>query len=51
MRNSWKKDECYARYGVNGSICSFIMYLSEVSPLFEFVTNFSESIISIYVVR
>jgi len=30
MRNSWKLDRCYADYGVNGSICSFIIYLSEV---------------------
>ena len=26
----WKSDPCYASYGVDGSDCSFVMYLSEV---------------------
>jgi len=32
MRQFWKSDACYEKdHGVNGSICSFIIYLSEVS--------------------
>lgn len=32
MRQFWKSDPCYEKdHGVNGSICSFIVYLSEVS--------------------
>ena len=27
----WKSDPCYGSYGVDGSVCSFIMYLSEVT--------------------
>ncbi|ESP01772.1 hypothetical protein LOTGIDRAFT_172419 [Lottia gigantea] len=30
MKTMWKSDKCYASYGVDGSDCSFIMYLSEV---------------------
>lgn len=31
MRQFWKSDSCYEKdHGVNGSICSFIVYLSEV---------------------
>eukprot|EP00794_Sanderia_malayensis_P017569 gene17569-19321_t len=30
MKTHWKVDPCYASFGVNGSICSFIKYLSEV---------------------
>lgn len=31
MRQFWKTDKCYEQdHGVNGSICSFIIYLSEV---------------------
>ncbi|XP_072139204.1 alpha-1,6-mannosylglycoprotein 6-beta-N-acetylglucosaminyltransferase A-like isoform X1 [Mobula birostris] len=30
MKEMWKSEPCYASYGVNGSICSFILYLSEV---------------------
>ncbi|EDO49391.1 predicted protein [Nematostella vectensis] len=31
MRNFWKTHECYAKdHGVNGTICSFLVYLSEV---------------------
>ena len=26
----WQSDPCYASYGVDGSECSFLMYLSEV---------------------
>ena len=32
MRQFWKSDPCYEKdHGVNGTICSFIVYLSEVS--------------------
>ena len=31
MRNFWKSDPCYAENGVDGSECSFRVYLSEVS--------------------
>ncbi|KAJ8320432.1 hypothetical protein KUTeg_002019 [Tegillarca granosa] len=30
MKEMWKSDPCYASYGVDGSECSFVMYLSEV---------------------
>ena len=30
MRQMWKSDPCYSSYGVDGSECSFVMYLSEV---------------------
>ena len=30
----WKSDPCYEAHGVDGSDCSFIMYLSEVRWLF-----------------
>ncbi|XP_051873036.1 alpha-1,6-mannosylglycoprotein 6-beta-N-acetylglucosaminyltransferase A-like isoform X2 [Pristis pectinata] len=30
MNEMWKSEPCYASYGVNGSLCSFIKYLSEV---------------------
>ncbi|XP_033107828.1 alpha-1,6-mannosylglycoprotein 6-beta-N-acetylglucosaminyltransferase A-like [Anneissia japonica] len=30
MRKMWKTDKCYADFGVNGTQCSFIIYLSEV---------------------
>lgn len=30
MRLMWKSDPCYEAHGVDGSDCSFIMYLSEV---------------------
>ena len=33
----WKSDPCYASYGVDGSVCSFIMFLSEVSRLQPFI--------------
>ena len=31
MKNMWRSDPCYAEYGVDGSTCSFFIYLSEVS--------------------
>ena len=32
MRQFWRSDPCYEKdHGVNGSVCSFIIYLSEVS--------------------
>ncbi|CAL1588952.1 unnamed protein product [Knipowitschia caucasica] len=30
MRARWTSDPCYAYYGVDGSDCSFLIYLSEV---------------------
>ncbi|KAG8125117.1 hypothetical protein E2320_020363, partial [Naja naja] len=30
MKDMWKSDPCYASYGVDGSTCSFFIYLSEV---------------------
>eukprot|EP00057_Strongylocentrotus_purpuratus_P009231 XP_011663705.1 PREDICTED: alpha-1,6-mannosylglycoprotein 6-beta-N-acetylglucosaminyltransferase A-like [Strongylocentrotus purpuratus] len=30
MRQMWKSDSCYAQYGVDGTECSFRVYLSEV---------------------
>ncbi|XP_046542925.1 alpha-1,6-mannosylglycoprotein 6-beta-N-acetylglucosaminyltransferase A-like isoform X1 [Haliotis rubra] len=30
MSKMWKSDPCYATYGVDGSDCSYVMYLSEV---------------------
>ena len=30
MRGHWKTDPCYAHYGVDGSECSFRVYLSEL---------------------
>ncbi|KAM9304771.1 alpha-1,6-mannosylglycoprotein 6-beta-N-acetylglucosaminyltransferase A [Gastrophryne carolinensis] len=30
MKDMWRSDACYSNYGVDGSICSFFIYLSEV---------------------
>ncbi|XP_072118250.1 alpha-1,6-mannosylglycoprotein 6-beta-N-acetylglucosaminyltransferase A [Mobula birostris] len=30
MKTMWRSDPCYASYGVDGSVCSFFIYLSEV---------------------
>nr|XP_006636301.1 PREDICTED: alpha-1,6-mannosylglycoprotein 6-beta-N-acetylglucosaminyltransferase A [Lepisosteus oculatus] len=30
MKDMWRSDPCYASYGVDGSLCSFFIYLSEV---------------------
>nr|XP_020865078.1 alpha-1,6-mannosylglycoprotein 6-beta-N-acetylglucosaminyltransferase A isoform X2 [Phascolarctos cinereus] len=30
MKDMWRTDPCYANYGVDGSTCSFFIYLSEV---------------------
>lgn len=30
MKDMWRSDPCYAEYGVDGSTCSFFIYLSEV---------------------
>uniref|UniRef100_A0A3Q3J8U0 alpha-1,6-mannosyl-glycoprotein 6-beta-N-acetylglucosaminyltransferase n=1 Tax=Monopterus albus TaxID=43700 RepID=A0A3Q3J8U0_MONAL len=30
MKEMWRSDSCYANYGVDGSTCSFFIYLSEV---------------------
>ncbi|XP_069769993.1 alpha-1,6-mannosylglycoprotein 6-beta-N-acetylglucosaminyltransferase A-like [Narcine bancroftii] len=37
MNEMWKSEPCYANYGVNGSICSFIKYLSEVENFCPFL--------------
>lgn len=29
MKDMWKTDPCYSSYGVNGSLCSILIYLSE----------------------
>lgn len=31
MKEMWRSDSCYGNYGVDGSTCSFFIYLSEVS--------------------
>ncbi|OCT60971.1 hypothetical protein XELAEV_18046997mg [Xenopus laevis] len=31
MKDMWRSDVCYSNYGVDGSTCSFFIYLSEVS--------------------
>uniref|UniRef100_A0A667X3W9 alpha-1,6-mannosyl-glycoprotein 6-beta-N-acetylglucosaminyltransferase n=1 Tax=Myripristis murdjan TaxID=586833 RepID=A0A667X3W9_9TELE len=45
MKDMWRSDSCYANYGVDGSTCSFFIYLSEVSPAcircFECNANFN----------
>lgn len=33
MKEMWRSDSCYSNYGVDGSTCSFFIYLSEVSPV------------------
>lgn len=33
MKEMWRSDSCYSSYGVDGSTCSFFIYLSEVSTL------------------
>lgn len=33
MKEMWRSDSCYGNYGVDGSTCSFFIYLSEVSPV------------------
>uniref|UniRef100_A0A914ZVG1 alpha-1,6-mannosyl-glycoprotein 6-beta-N-acetylglucosaminyltransferase n=2 Tax=Parascaris univalens TaxID=6257 RepID=A0A914ZVG1_PARUN len=30
MKEGWKSHSCYAEHGVDGSLCSFVIYLSEV---------------------
>ncbi|XP_030627818.1 alpha-1,6-mannosylglycoprotein 6-beta-N-acetylglucosaminyltransferase A [Chanos chanos] len=30
MKDMWRSDACYSNYGVDGSTCSFFIYLSEV---------------------
>ncbi|XP_013421289.1 alpha-1,6-mannosylglycoprotein 6-beta-N-acetylglucosaminyltransferase A isoform X1 [Lingula anatina] len=46
MKGHWKSDKCYSNLGVDGSVCSFIIYLSEVEnwcPKFPWRLNVSES--------
>ena len=35
MEQFWSSDSKYASHGVDGSLCSFITYLSEVSSYVE----------------
>uniref|UniRef100_A0A8C2BDM6 alpha-1,6-mannosyl-glycoprotein 6-beta-N-acetylglucosaminyltransferase n=1 Tax=Cyprinus carpio TaxID=7962 RepID=A0A8C2BDM6_CYPCA len=35
MKDMWRSDPCYSNYGVDGSTCSFFIYLSEVRSLRE----------------
>ncbi|XP_029315211.1 alpha-1,6-mannosylglycoprotein 6-beta-N-acetylglucosaminyltransferase A-like [Cottoperca gobio] len=30
LKEMWRTDPCYVSYGVNGSLCSFLIYLSEI---------------------
>ncbi|XP_047456144.1 alpha-1,6-mannosylglycoprotein 6-beta-N-acetylglucosaminyltransferase A-like isoform X1 [Mugil cephalus] len=30
MKEMWRSDPCYGSHGVNGSLCSFLIYLSEI---------------------
>ncbi|XP_049905860.1 alpha-1,6-mannosylglycoprotein 6-beta-N-acetylglucosaminyltransferase A-like [Epinephelus moara] len=32
MKDMWRTDPCYSSHGVNGSLCSFLFYLSEIEP-------------------
>ena len=38
MEEMWKTDPCYASHGINGSLCSIIIYLSEVPEWLQFHT-------------
>ena len=41
MRQFWKSDPCYEKeHGVNGTICSFIVYLSEASGTFKWHSEY-----------
>uniref|UniRef100_A0A8C1Q7U4 alpha-1,6-mannosyl-glycoprotein 6-beta-N-acetylglucosaminyltransferase n=1 Tax=Cyprinus carpio TaxID=7962 RepID=A0A8C1Q7U4_CYPCA len=48
MKDMWRSDPCYSNYGVDGSTCSFFIYLSEVRshiclfPQTEIRTSFDE---------
>jgi len=33
MKENWKSNQKYAESGINGSLCSILVYLSEVSKL------------------
>lgn len=39
MKDMWHTDSCYGNYGVDGSTCSFFIYLSEVSRVCVFIVN------------
>uniref|UniRef100_A0A3Q3JG50 alpha-1,6-mannosyl-glycoprotein 6-beta-N-acetylglucosaminyltransferase n=1 Tax=Monopterus albus TaxID=43700 RepID=A0A3Q3JG50_MONAL len=32
MKEMWETDPCYKSFGVDGSLCSFLIYLSEIEP-------------------
>ncbi|ROL40910.1 Alpha-1,6-mannosylglycoprotein 6-beta-N-acetylglucosaminyltransferase A [Anabarilius grahami] len=34
MKDMWRSDPCYGNYGVDGSTCSFFIYLSEICGAF-----------------
>ena len=42
MRNFWKSDSCYERYGVDGTPCSFRRYLSEVEHFCPYLPMHTE---------
>uniref|UniRef100_A0A3P9LBH0 alpha-1,6-mannosyl-glycoprotein 6-beta-N-acetylglucosaminyltransferase n=1 Tax=Oryzias latipes TaxID=8090 RepID=A0A3P9LBH0_ORYLA len=53
MKEMWRSDACYSNYGVDGSTCSFFIYLSEVSSLtaFRLLSAESWSDISAFILR
>lgn len=44
MKDMWRSDPCYADYGVDGTSCSFFIYLSEVS-LSEDLSVYTEALL------
>uniref|UniRef100_A0A8B9BEU1 alpha-1,6-mannosyl-glycoprotein 6-beta-N-acetylglucosaminyltransferase n=1 Tax=Anser brachyrhynchus TaxID=132585 RepID=A0A8B9BEU1_9AVES len=48
MKDMWRSDPCYASYGVDGSTCSFFIYLSEAEirinfdPLYKMMSRHEE---------
>lgn len=42
MQESWRTDPCYSSYGVNGSQCSILIYLSEVPKWFQALLSLAE---------
>lgn len=39
MSEHWRSDSKYSEHGVNGSLCSFLVYLSEVESFCPPVNN------------
>ena len=48
MKEYWKSDQKYAENGVNGSLCSILVYLSEVSYKLSWIRegNYNLNIVS-----